>query len=129
MKKPLVVICLTLAVILLGIFGGIAAAQGQDHDEISRGSSMIASKMAEILGIEEDRVEQAFKQAISETKDERIRNYLARLVETGKINQGQADRKLEWMKENPGFRKNYPSFSNPHDKYGHFKHHGNRPNW
>ncbi len=129
MKKPLVITCLTLAVILLGIFGGIAAAQGHDQDKISRGSSMIPSKMAEILGIEEDRVEQAFKQAISETKDERIRNYLARLVETGKINQGQADRKLEWMKENPGFRKNYPSFSNPHDKYGHFKRHKNRTNW
>ena len=129
MKKPLVITCLTVAVILLGIFGGIAAAQGQGSDEISRGSSMIASKMAEILGIEEDRVEQAFKQAISETKDERIRNYLERLVETGKITQGQADHKLNGMKENPSSRKNHRPFGDRHDKYSHFKHHGNRPNW
>ena len=129
MKKPLVITCLTVAVILLGIFGGIAAAQGQDPDEISRRSSMIGSKMAEILGIEEDRVEQAFKQSISETKDERIRNYLERLVETGKITQGQADRKLNGIKENPSSWKNQRPFGNPHDKYGHFKHHGNRPNW
>ncbi len=129
MKKPLVITCLTLAVILLGIFGGIAAAQGHDQDKISRGSSMIPSKMAEILGIEEDRVEQAFKQAISETKDERMRNYLERLVETGKITQEQADRKLKGMKENPSSWKHHPRFGNPHDKYGHFKHHGTRPNW
>ena len=107
MKNPLVVMCLTMAVILLGIFGGIGASQGQDPDEIRRGSSMIASKMAEILEIEEGRVEQAFKQAISETKGERIRNYLERLVETGKITQGQADHKLNGMKENPSSRKNH----------------------
>ena len=90
MKKTMVITSLTLAVILLGIFGGIAAAQGQGQDKIKRGSSMLTSRMAEILGIEEDRVEQAFKQAASETRDERMRNYLARLVETGKITQEQA---------------------------------------
>ena len=88
MKKTMVITSLTLAVILLGIFGGIAAAQGQGQDKIIRGSSMLTSRMAEILGIEEDRVEQAFKQAASETRDERMRNYLARLVEAGKITQG-----------------------------------------
>ena len=72
---------------MLGIFGGITPAQGQGPDKIIRGSSMLTSRMVEIMGIEEDRVEQAFKQAASETRDERMKNYLARLVETGKITQ------------------------------------------
>ena len=33
MKKRMVIISLTAAVILLGIFGGIAAAQGQEEDK------------------------------------------------------------------------------------------------
>jgi len=129
MKKTMVITSLTLAVILLGIFGGIAAAQGQGQDKIKRGSSMLTSRMAEILGIEEDRVEQAFKQAASETRDERMRNYLARLVETGKITQEQADHKLEWMKENSGLWKKHSSFGNPHDKHGHHKDPHSRTNW
>jgi len=128
MKKTMVITSLTLAVILLGIFGGIAAAQGQGQDKIKRGSSMLTSRMAEILGIEEDRVEQAFKQAASETRDERMRNYLARLVETGKITQEQADHKLEWMKENSGLWKTHSSFGSPHDKHGHHKGPHNRTN-
>ena len=102
MKKRMVIISLTAAVILLGIFGGIAAAQGQEEDKTIRGPDTLISKMAEILGIDEDRVEQAFKQAASETRDERMKNHLARLVETGKITQEQADHKFEWMKENSG---------------------------
>jgi hypothetical protein len=128
MKKRMVITALTVAVILLGIFGGIAAAQGQDADKIIRGPNTLTSKMAEILGIDEDRMEQAFKQAVSETRDERMKDHLARLVETGKITQEQADHKFEWMTENPGFWKKRSSFGNPHDKHGHPKGHYNRMN-
>ena len=123
MKKRLVVISVTAALILLGIFGGIAAAQWQEEDKTIRGPDTLISKMAEILGIDEDRVEQAFKQAASETRDERMKNHLARLVETGKITQEQANHKFEWMKENSGLWKKHSRFGNPHDKHGHRKGH------
>jgi hypothetical protein len=82
--------------------------------------------MAEILGIDKGRVEQAFKQAASETRDERMKNHLARLVETGKITQEQANHKFEWMEENSGLWKNHSRFGNPHDKRGHWKGHRDR---
>jgi SOS response regulatory protein OraA/RecX len=82
--------------------------------------------MAEILGIDKSRVEQAFKQAASETWDERMKNHLARLVETGKITQEQANHKSEWMKENSGLWKKNSRFGNPHDKHGHWKGHRDR---
>ncbi len=123
MKKRTVITALTVAVILLGIFGGIAAAQGQDGDKIIRGPNTLTSRMAEILGIDEDRMEQAFKQAVSETRDERMKDHLARLVEAGKITQEQANHKFEWMKENSGPWKKYSRFGNPHDKHGNRKGH------
>ena len=122
----MVIISLTATVILLGIFGGIAAAQGQEEDKTIRGPDTLISKMAEILGIDEDRVEQAFKQAASETRDERMKNHLARPVETGKLTQKQANHKLEWMKENSGLWKKHSRFGNPHDKHGHWKGHRDR---
>jgi len=54
---------------------------------------------------------------------------LARLVETGKITQEQADHKLEWMKENSGLWKKHSSFGNPDDKHGHHKGPHSRRNW
>lgn len=126
MKKRLVIISVTAGLILLGIFGGIAAAQGQREDKTISGPDTLISKMAEILGIEKGRVEQAFKQAASETRDERMKNHLAGLVETGKITQEQANHKFEWMKENSGLWKKHSRFGNPHDKYGHWKGHRDR---
>jgi len=123
MKKRMVIIPLTVAVILLGIFGGMAAAQGQERDKTIRGPDTRISKMAEILGLDEDRVEQAFNQAASETRDERMKNRLARLVETGKITEEQANHKFEWKKENSGPWKEYSRFGNPHDKHGNQKGH------
>ena len=119
----MVITALTVAVILLGIFGGIAAAQGQGEDKIIRGPNTLTSKMAEILGIDEDQMEQAFKQAASETRDERMKNHLARLVETGKITQEQANHKFELMKENSGLWKKHSRVGNPNDRHGHRKGH------
>jgi hypothetical protein len=57
-----------------------------------------------------------------ETKDERANRHLERLVETGKLTQEQADSKLEWIKDNPGFwkKKHRSRFGDPNGKAGHF---------
>ena len=117
MKKTIVIPLLTATVILLGIFGGIAAAQSGSQDRISSRSSIFTSRVAEILGIEDARVEQAFKQAVSETRDSRMNNLLDRLVESGKITQEQADRKLEWMEGDRKLWNKHHPFRNPHNRY------------
>ena len=117
MKKTIVIPLLTATVILLGIFGGIAAAQSGNQDRISGRSSILTSRVAEILGIEDARVEQAFKQAVSETRDSRMNNLLDRLVESGKITQEQADRKLEWMEDDRKLWNKHHPFRNPHNRY------------
>ena len=117
MKKTIVIPLLTATVILLGIFGGIAAAQSGSQDRISSRSSIFTSRVAEILGIEDARVEQAFKQAVSETRDSRMNNLLDRLVESGKITQEQADRKLEWMEDDRKLWNKHHPFRNPHNRY------------
>ena len=117
MKKTIAIPLLTATVILLGIFGGIAAAQSGSQDKISGRSSILTSRVAEILGIEDARVEQAFKQAVSETRYSRMNNFLDRLVESGKITQEQADRKLEWMERDQKLWNKHHSFRDPHYKY------------
>ena len=122
MKKTFVITTLILAMILLGVFGGLAAAERGDQGKTDRSANIFTARMAEILGIEQARVEQAFKQAILETRDERANRHLERLVETGKLTQEQADSKLEWIKDNPGFlkKKHHSRFRDPNGKAGHF---------
>ena len=109
MKKRLLVTALVLGAIALGVFGGAVAAQGKDQQQTEGRPHRLTVRMAEILGLEHGRVEQAFNLALGELRDERAGGYLSRLVETGKITREQADEKLEWLKANPdvkaGFQK------------------------
>ena len=109
MKKRLLVTALVLGAIVMGVFGGVVVAQGKDRQQTEGKPHRLTVRMAEILGLEHGRVEQAFNQALGELRDERASSYLSRLVETGKITQEQAEEKLEWLKANPdvkaGFQK------------------------
>lgn len=119
MKKRLLVTALVLGVIVMGVFGGVVAAQGKDQQRTEGKPHRLTVRMAEILGLEHGRVEQAFNQALGELRNERAGSYLSRLVEMGKITQEQAEEKLEWLKANPdvrtGFQKKGMHFS-PHNK-------------
>ena len=109
MKKRLLVTALVLGAIVMGVFGGVVVAQGKDPQQTEGKPHRLTVRMAEILGLEHGRVEQAFNQALGELRDERASSYLSRLVDTGKITQEQADEKFEWLKANPdvkaGFQK------------------------
>ena len=79
-------------------------AQGKDRQQTEGKPHRLTVRMAEILGLEHGRVEQAFNQALGELRDERASSYLSRLVETGKVTQEQAEEKLEWLKANPNVK-------------------------
>ena len=55
------------------------------------------TRVAEILGIEEEKVNDAFNQARKEMFESRLKE----AVESGKLTQEDADEKLEWLKSNP----------------------------
>ena len=80
-----------------GLFAGIAA---QENDE-SDGKRSFAERVASILGLETDAVEDAFAQAKGEIADERQDAYLAKLVEDGTLTQDEADAIETWQDSKP----------------------------
>ena len=87
------------AVVMLGVAGGAIMAQQSDGEE-SR-MSAFASKVASILGLEADDVEDAMEQAREELADEALADKLDELVEKGTITQEQADEYESWIESRP----------------------------
>lgn len=110
-KKLVIVTALVAAVLLVGGIGGVVYAQAKNggygqigvtlaSDNASQPKTLLA-RVAAILGIEQQKVEDAFAQARSETQDEALDNHLKNLVDQGKITQEQADQYKAWVKSKP----------------------------
>ena len=87
------------AVVMLSVAGGAIMAQQSDGKE-SR-MSAFAAKVASILGLEADDVENAMEQAREELADEALDDKLDELVEEGTITQAQADEYESWVESRP----------------------------
>ena len=100
MKKRWFVVPLLVGVLALGIMGGTALAQDRGTSSDSP-VGKFASKVAAILGLDETKVQDAFKQAAKETQDEALQTKLGRLVEQGRLTQEQADAYKAWYLARP----------------------------
>ena len=89
-----------LGVLAIGVGGGAAMAQTDETEGGSRIQGLI-SRVAGILGLEEQVVQDAFDQAAKEMRDEALDRKLAALVESGRITQEQADEYATWYKSMP----------------------------
>ena len=87
-----------LAALIFGV--GIVAAQVADDDHDSK-ASRFASKVASILGLNEDEVEDAITQAKKELRDETVQAKLDAMVEKGHLTQEQADEYKAWIDAKP----------------------------
>ena len=96
------------ALMALGIAGGVVLAQEADEDSMMKS---FAGRVAEILGLEETRVQDAMDQARQEMFSERLQEKLDKMVESGRITQEQADEYKAWIESRPD---------------GEFKHFGKR---
>ena len=90
----------SLVALVIGVGGGAVMAQ---TDETEGGSPIqgLISRVAGILGLEEQAVQDAFDQASEEMRDEAVDTKLAALVESGTITQEQADEYAEWYRSMP----------------------------
>jgi hypothetical protein len=93
-KRNMLLVFWTTALLALGITGGAIFAQeaGADDDGAHNDSTKkgMASRVAAILGLGEQEVEDAFKQAGREMRDERFENRMDRLVDKGQITEDEA---------------------------------------
>ena len=101
-NKKVLVIALIAAVVIIGSIGGVIVAQAADgaSGNATQPKPMLA-RVAEILGIDQSKLEGAVKQAASEQQLQALTNRLQKLVDAGKITQAQMDQYLAWYKSKP----------------------------
>ncbi len=98
-SKKFIVSTLLIAVVLAGGTVGIVLAQTGNGDESQ--PKTLLSRVAEILGIEQQPLEDAFAQARSEMLEEALDSRLQYLVDQGTITQEQADQYKSWWQARP----------------------------
>ena len=96
--KKLVVGLAAALVVVLGLAGGTVLAQSADEDGEKKS---FAERVAEILGLDTDTVEDALNQAKSEMQEERTDAWLDKAVEAEKITQEEADAYSGWLDDRP----------------------------
>ena len=100
MKKLRIIIPLSIAVVAVAIISfSIALAQGNEGGDSN--ASKLATKVAEILGLDTTVVDHAIQQAREELRDEAVKKKLDSLVEKGNLTQEQADERLDWIQSKP----------------------------
>ena len=97
MKKLAVGLAAAILVVL-GVAGGTVLAQSADEDGEKKS---FADRVAEILGLDSETVEDAMKQARSEMQEERTDAWLDKAVEAEKITQEEADAYSAWLDDRP----------------------------
>ncbi len=101
-KKHWFIGMVALLAVVIGLGSATAMAQ-ESHGETS-GLGLIA-RVANILGLQEQQVQDAFDQARQELRDEQFEEMVGQrldaLVESGRITQEQADELREWYAERP----------------------------
>lgn len=98
-KKLIVVGVVAAAVLLAGTIGGVVLAQSSGTTD-GTGNTLLA-RVAAILGIDQQELQDAFTQAEKDMRQEALDNRLKSLVDQGKITQDQADQYKTWLDSKP----------------------------
>lgn len=98
-SKKVILAALLGTLLLAGTIGGIAFAQTGNGDDSQ--PKALFSRVAGILGIDQQKLEDAFAQAQKEMRDEALDSYLQKAVEAGKLTQEQADQYKGWWQARP----------------------------
>jgi hypothetical protein len=97
-SKKFIIIAVVIAALLLGTVATFAFAQSGSS---SGSGKTILARVAAILNIDQQKVEDAFDQAQKEMRSEVLDNYLNKLVDEGEITRAQADDYKEWLQTKP----------------------------
>ena len=115
-SKKFILIALLAVIVLVGSTVGVVFAQTGNGDESQ--PKALLGRVAEILDIDQQKLEDAFTQARSEMRDEALDSRLQNLVDQGKITQDEATQYKEWWQSRPAMQLPRP--------FGHFGGHGFR---
>ena len=97
-KRKFIMILLGAILVIAASISGVAMAQ--DSEENSQPDSLIG-RVAKILGIDQQTVEDAFEQARDEMQEEPMDRYLQNLVDEGIISEEKAAEYKAWLESRP----------------------------
>jgi len=103
-NRKIIVAVLVGALLVTGLIGGVALAQdnaGGTPANTNDSQPKLLERVAEILGIDQQQLEDAFAQARTERQDAALQNYLDKLVAEDKITQDEADEYWTWWHSKP----------------------------
>ena len=100
MRKRWFLVALMVGVLAVGVTGATVFAQSSEGNGGGPVKGLV-SRVAQILGIDDQEVQDAFDQARMEMRDEAIRTKLDRQVEAGRLTQDQADEYYGWYQDMP----------------------------
>ncbi len=98
-KKFIIITAVVAVVILIGATAGVALAANAEDADREPGELLV--RVAEILGIPQDDLVNAFKQASQELREQRRDQYFQKLVGEGELTEEQADEYRQWMESKP----------------------------
>ena len=107
MNRRWLIASFATAAVAVGVFGGTVLAQ-EAEDDGETGSKSIFARAAEILGVEEQALKDAFEQAGHDMADERRDAHLDSLVEAGVLTEEEAADIREWLDVRPEPLDNLP---------------------
>jgi uncharacterized membrane protein len=104
-KKKWIIIAVAAAVVILagGIVGGVAYAQTTTTPSpaLSASNPTLLARVAQILGIDQTKLQAAFTQAEKDQQNAAVSNRLNALVAQGKLTQQQANDYQTWLQSRP----------------------------
>ena len=98
-SHKLILASVLVAVVLIGGMAGAVLARDGGKVDGQRGA--FAARVADILGIDQQELEDAFKQARTELREEALDIKFQELVAEGALTQDQADEFKAWLQEKP----------------------------
>ena len=100
-KRKFIIMLLGAILIIAASIGGVAMAQ--DSEEDPQPDSLLG-RVATILGIDQQTVEDAFEQAQAEMHEEALDKRLQALVDEGILSEEQATKYKGWLESRPNMK-------------------------
>lgn len=100
-KKMKVLVAMLAAILVLGVAGTAVVMAQEPPPQPETKAAGLLPRVAEILGIPQEDLVNAFRQAQQERRQEALHRFLERAVEEGRITQEEADEFLEWWEQRP----------------------------
>ncbi len=100
-NKRFLILAIVIAVVLVATVTGVALAQAGSSGTAPTPAKTFAARVAAILGIDQQKVQDAMSKARQDMADEALSNKLDALVKSGKITQQQGDQYKTWLQSRP----------------------------